>query len=264
VSWPREQCGRATACTGRVPASDLRLAGLATALAPPGVSWLGWRLVRVGVRGRCRQLSHDPGEPERTSDGIRARDGWRAVARLPDRPRWRLGRMAVAGRVPHRRPGHGAQRHGRTHTWETVADGAWSQWQSLGGVITALAAVNQGWCLELFARGTDNALWHNVQAPPGPVAGWLVRSSGQVSQVTLAGPGCGGFPALVRHVNGKRFRNVPFFCCYSNRKQIFKHPSDSQANNRGNHRRLTCNAARGTSPVGAAPALTLRRCGKVT
>jgi hypothetical protein len=30
--------------------------------------------------------------------------------------------------------------------------------------------------------------------------------------------GSGRFPALVRQVTQKRFRNVPGFCCYSNRK----------------------------------------------
>ena len=43
----------------------------------------------------------------------------------------------------------------------------------------------------------------------------LCARSGRVTQVTRGG---GRFPAVVRHVNGKRFRNVPGFCCYSSRK----------------------------------------------
>ncbi len=49
-------------------------------------------------------------------------------------------------------------------------------WFSLGGVITSRIAVglNKDGRLELFARGTDNALWHKWQTAPsaGPWSGW--------------------------------------------------------------------------------------------
>jgi acylphosphatase/peptidoglycan hydrolase-like protein with peptidoglycan-binding domain len=48
-------------------------------------------------------------------------------------------------------------------------------WQSLGGVITSNIAVarNADGRLEIFARGTDNALWHKWQtAPNGGWSGW--------------------------------------------------------------------------------------------
>ncbi|HEV7240784.1 MAG TPA: matrixin family metalloprotease, partial [Thermoanaerobaculia bacterium] len=53
---------------------------------------------------------------------------------------------------------------------------ATSGWQSLSGVITSRVAVgrNADGRLEIFARGTDNALWHKWQTAPsaGPWSAW--------------------------------------------------------------------------------------------
>ncbi|MEY9181858.1 peptide methionine sulfoxide reductase MsrB [Bradyrhizobium sp. USDA 326] len=54
--------------------------------------------------------------------------------------------------------------------------GPWSGWASLGGGITSDPAVvdNSDGRLEVFARGTDNALWHIWQEEPhaAPWSGW--------------------------------------------------------------------------------------------
>jgi hypothetical protein len=54
--------------------------------------------------------------------------------------------------------------------------GPWSGWSSLGGTITSdpAVAVNSDGRLEVFARGTDDALWHIWQTAPhaGPWSGW--------------------------------------------------------------------------------------------
>ena len=52
------------------------------------------------------------------------------------------------------------------------AESAWSGWASQGGGLTsrATAARNQDGRLEVFVRGTDNALWHKWQVAPN--SGW--------------------------------------------------------------------------------------------
>ena len=59
----------------------------------------------------------------------------------------------------------------------TLADrrqhgGPWSGWASLGGEITSSPVVTSDadGRLEVFARGTDNALWHMWQTAPNN--GW--------------------------------------------------------------------------------------------
>ncbi|HEX4883612.1 MAG TPA: C1 family peptidase, partial [Casimicrobiaceae bacterium] len=52
---------------------------------------------------------------------------------------------------------------------------AWSGWATQGGVLTSDIAVdrNADGRMELFVRGTDNALWHKWQvAPNSPWSGW--------------------------------------------------------------------------------------------
>jgi hypothetical protein len=48
------------------------------------------------------------------------------------------------------------------HIWQTLAGGGCLGWGSLGGKITTDIAVgiNRDGRLEIFARRTDNALWH--------------------------------------------------------------------------------------------------------
>ena len=55
--------------------------------------------------------------------------------------------------------------------------GAWSGWQSLGGVLTsgpgAAAGVTVGFGpVAAFARGTDGAMWYRVQGPGGGWSAW--------------------------------------------------------------------------------------------
>jgi hypothetical protein len=54
------------------------------------------------------------------------------------------------------------QIHGTASTWHKWYDGNWSGWESLGGVLSGGPAVSS-WAngrLDLFVRGSDNALWH--------------------------------------------------------------------------------------------------------
>jgi acylphosphatase len=61
------------------------------------------------------------------------------------------------------------------HMWQTVPNGGWSGWASLGGGLSSgpQIAVNADGRLEVFVRGTDNALWHMWQTVPnGGWSGW--------------------------------------------------------------------------------------------
>jgi hypothetical protein len=56
--------------------------------------------------------------------------------------------------------------------WHKWFDGAWRNWESLGGTITAGPAASS-WApgrLDVFAKGADNALWHKWFA--GGWSGW--------------------------------------------------------------------------------------------
>jgi hypothetical protein len=57
-----------------------------------------------------------------------------------------------------------------------------------------------------------------IGRPRGCCRNGLCARPEQIAQITLAGPGCGRFPAVVLFINAKRFRNVPVICCYSSRK----------------------------------------------
>ena len=56
--------------------------------------------------------------------------------------------------------------------WQTAPNNGWSGWASLGGIITSMPSVtiNADRRLEVFALGTDNALWHLWQTAPN--SGW--------------------------------------------------------------------------------------------
>jgi acylphosphatase len=63
--------------------------------------------------------------------------------------------------------------------YQTWANGPWwpvfGLWNSMGGVLTSppVAARNGDGRLEIFARGTDNAIWHRWQVSPGGnFSGW--------------------------------------------------------------------------------------------
>jgi acylphosphatase len=55
------------------------------------------------------------------------------------------------------------------HIWQATPGGAWSGWNSLGGILTSDRTVGQNadGRLEVFVRGTDDALWHIWQLSPG-------------------------------------------------------------------------------------------------
>ena len=57
-------------------------------------------------------------------------------------------------------------------TWQTSPGGGWAGFASLAGVVTTLPVItnNADGRFELFARGTDNALWHRWQSAPSN--GW--------------------------------------------------------------------------------------------
>ena len=59
--------------------------------------------------------------------------------------------------------------HAIWHNWQTVPNGGWSGWASLGGLLTTDAALgmNRDGRLEVFARGADDALWHIWQNSAG-------------------------------------------------------------------------------------------------
>ncbi|MFF3943045.1 hypothetical protein [Streptomyces phaeofaciens] len=69
---------------------------------------------------------------------------------------FRLGRFHgdVVGVQNHFRPGRAGP--------QTAPSNGWSGWESLGGVITSDITVgrNRDGRMEFFARGTDNAVWH--------------------------------------------------------------------------------------------------------
>lgn len=52
--------------------------------------------------------------------------------------------------------------NGLWHIAPTAPNSGWSSWQSLKGNLTAdpVPVVNQDGRREVFARGSDNALWH--------------------------------------------------------------------------------------------------------
>ncbi len=56
-----------------------------------------------------------------------------------------------------------------SHAQSAPNDKKWAGWASLGGAVTSniTAARNADGRLELFARGTDSALYHASQTAPG-------------------------------------------------------------------------------------------------
>jgi hypothetical protein len=72
-------------------------------------------------------------------------------------------------------------------SFQSAATATWNAWSSLGGDLTSDIAVaaNEDFRLEVFARGIDNALWHNSQLSAGGPAwsGWT--SLGERKVATL-------------------------------------------------------------------------------
>jgi C1A family cysteine protease len=82
-----------------------------------------------------------------------------------------------------------------------VQQGAWSGWASEGGVLTSpvTAASNADGRLEVFVRGTDNALWHKWQvAPNSGWSGWASLSGTLTSSVAAGRNADGRLEVFVR------------------------------------------------------------------
>jgi len=80
------------------------------------------------------------------------------------------------------------------------SDRAWSGWASEGGVLTSNIAVgrNADARLEVFVRGTDNALWHNWQTQPnGGWSGWASEGGVLTSNIAVASNADGRLEAFV-------------------------------------------------------------------
>jgi C1A family cysteine protease len=64
----------------------------------------------------------------------------------------------------------------------------WSGWNTEGGVLTSniACAANRDGRLEIFARGTDNALWHKWQdSPGGGWSGWASQGGVLTSEIAV-------------------------------------------------------------------------------
>jgi hypothetical protein len=84
---------------------------------------------------------------------------------------------------------------------ETVANGGWSGWESLGGALTngATVARNADGRLEVFVRGTDNALYHRAQlAPNGGWGDWSGLGGALTSDPAVAPAADGRLNVFVR------------------------------------------------------------------
>ena len=82
-----------------------------------------------------------------------------------------------------------------------IQQGAWSDWASEGGVLTSDIAVerNADGRLELFVRGTDNAVWHKWQvAPNSSWSGWASEGGVITSNIAVGRNADGRLELFVR------------------------------------------------------------------
>jgi len=87
------------------------------------------------------------------------------------------------------------------HNWQTEPNGGWSGWASEGGILTSDIAVGRspGGRLEVFVRGTDNAMWHKWQGTPnGGWSGWASEGGVLTSDVAVASNADGRLEVFVR------------------------------------------------------------------
>ena len=83
--------------------------------------------------------------------------------------------------------------------------GAWSDWASEGGALTSDIVVerNADGRLELFVRGTDNAVWHKWQiAPNSSWSGWASEGGVITSSITVGRNADGRLELFVRGTDG--------------------------------------------------------------
>jgi C1A family cysteine protease len=87
------------------------------------------------------------------------------------------------------------------HGVDGVTVGPWGGWASQGGVLTTepVVAQNADGRLEVFVRGTDNAMWHKWQtAPSNGWSGWASRGGVLTSVPALGRNHDGRLEAFVR------------------------------------------------------------------
>ena len=83
--------------------------------------------------------------------------------------------------------------------------GPWSGWASRGGVITSNITLgrNSDGRLELFAKGTDGAVWHQWQtAPSNGWSGWASRGGVITSNIAVASNADGRMEIFARGTDG--------------------------------------------------------------
>jgi len=86
-----------------------------------------------------------------------------------------------------------------------VEQGAWSHWGSEGGVLTSDIAVgrNADGRMEVFVRGTDNAVWHKWQvARNGSWSGWASEGGVITSNIGLGRNADGRLEVFARGTDG--------------------------------------------------------------
>jgi hypothetical protein len=86
--------------------------------------------------------------------------------------------------------------------WQTAPNNGWSGWSSLGGVITTEPSTGQNadGRLEVFARGSNNAVWHIWQSAPssGPWSGWASLGGVITSNIAVGRNADGRLEVFVR------------------------------------------------------------------
>jgi len=87
----------------------------------------------------------------------------------------------------------------------------WSGWQPLGGGLTSdpTVAVNDDGTLEVFVKGTDNALHHIWQTSPGGSwSGWQPLGGGLTSNIAVAKNAHHGLEAFVKGTDNALYHNL--------------------------------------------------------
>jgi len=107
------------------------------------------------------------------------------------------------------------------HRWQGPA-GDWSGWASLGGCLIDWGidvGYNADGRLEVFAIGTDYAMWHMWQTVPssGPWTGWYTMGGTTRSGPTIVGGDFDRLDVYAVGVDGRWWRNwqTQQNCCWS-------------------------------------------------
>src|SRR4051794_18861057 len=94
--------------------------------------------------------------------------------------------------------------------WQTTPNGGWSGWYSLGGWIDRITVdSNADGRLEIFARGSDAAIWHNWQTTPnGGWSGWY-SLGGWIDELSVSQNNDGRLEAFARGSDAAVWDNWP-------------------------------------------------------